>query len=156
TAFTLLYALVGVPFGRLADRVSRKQILACGMLLWSILTAASGLATNYWQLFALRLGVGLGEASCAPAATSLLGDFSPPAQRGKALSLFMLGLPVGVALSFLLSGHLAASYGWRSAFLVAGLPGLLCTVALLALKEPRRGAAEARSMGEVQTKRSPC
>src|SRR2546426_6670234 len=139
TAFVLLYALVGLPLGRLADKVPRKPILAAGVFLWSLLTAASGLAASYGQLFFFRLGVGVGEASCAPAATSLLGDLYPASQRGKALSLFMLGLPVGIALSYFLSGRIAQNYGWRHALFVAGLSGLLCAPALLALKEPARG-----------------
>src|SRR5438132_9204429 len=77
TAFTLLYAVVGVPLGRLTDRTRRTRILAAGVFVWSLLTAASGVARNYWQLFALRLGVGIGEATCAPAATSLIGDLYP-------------------------------------------------------------------------------
>ncbi|MGH9361045.1 MAG: MFS transporter, partial [Thermoanaerobaculia bacterium] len=142
TAFTLFYAAAGVPLGRLTDRFSRRGILAAGVFVWSLLTAASGLARSYWQLFAARLGMGAGEASCAPAATSLLGDLFPPERRGRALSVFMLGLPVGVALSFFAGGRIAALYGWRAAFLVAGLPGLLLALAALTLPEPARGAAE--------------
>jgi MFS family permease len=155
TAFILLYAVVGLPLGRLADKVPRKPILAAGLVLWSVLTAASGLARSYGQLFLLRLGVGVGEASCAPAATSLLGDFFPPAQRGKALSLFMLGLPVGIGLSYFLSGRVAQDYSWRHALFVAGLPGLLCALALVALKEPPRGAAEAHKVGGLKRQGSP-
>jgi MFS family permease len=147
TAFTLLYAFVGVPLGRLADRAGRKWILSAGVFVWSVTTVASGLARNFWQLFALRLSVGIGEASCAPAATSLIGDLFPQRQRAKALSVFMLGLPVGIALSFAVSGTIARSYGWRSAFFVAGLPGLLCAIALLFVREPPRGATEVYKIG---------
>src|SRR5215204_4925547 len=115
TAFTLLYAFVGVPLGRLTDRSGRTWILAAGVSVWSLLTVASGFARNFWQLFVFRLGVGVGEASCAPAATSLIGDLFPARGRAKALSVFMLGLPVGVALSFAVSGTVARSYGWRTA-----------------------------------------
>ena len=76
-AFTLLYAFVGIPFGVLADRVGRKRILAMGVFVWSLLTAGTGVVQNFWQMFAMRLGVGIGEASCAPAATSLIGDLFP-------------------------------------------------------------------------------
>ena len=86
TAFTLLYAVVGVPFGRLSDKHARTRILAVGLFAWSFLTAASGLARSYWQLFAVRLGVGVGEATCAPAANSLIGDLFPKARRAWALS----------------------------------------------------------------------
>lgn len=155
TAFTLVYAAVGLPLGRLADRASRKRVLAGGVFVWSLLTAASGLARNYWQLFVLRLGVGVGEATCAPAATALIGDLYPAEKRSRALSLFMLGLPVGIALSYAISGSVAQAYGWRAAFYVAGLPGLLCTLAILFICEPRRGAAEIHDVGARKRAGSP-
>lgn len=148
TAFTLIYAFVGVPLGMLADKVGRKKILSVGVFVWSMLTAASGAAQNYWQVFALRLGVGVGEAACAPAATSLIGDLFPPRWRAKALGIFMLGLPVGIALSFAVSGSISKLYGWRAAFLVAGIPGVVCAIAMLLIKEPDRGANETYSIGE--------
>jgi MFS family permease len=148
TAFTLIYAFVGLPLGRLADRYSRKKILVIGVLFWSVMTAASGLARSFWQIFALRLGVGVGEATCAPAATSLIGDYFQSEKRAKAMSIFMLGLPVGLALSFAVSGAVAKNYGWRTAFLVAGLPGLLCVLAVLLIKEPARGAVETVNVGQ--------
>ena len=155
TAFTLLYAFVGLPLGRLADRTGRKWILSVGVFVWSLTTAASGLAGNFWQLFVLRLGVGVGEASCAPAATSLIGDLVPANRRAKALSLFMLGLPVGIALSFAVSGTIARSYGWRPAFYVAGIPGLLCAIAVLFVREPKRGATEMHNIGGRKREGSP-
>jgi MFS family permease len=142
TAFTLLYAVMGVPLGRLADRSNRMWILAAGVFFWSLMTAASGLTRNFVQLFLVRLGVGVGEATCAPASTSLIGDLYPPQQRAKAMSVFMMGLPVGVALSYLVSSQIAAKYGWRWAFFVAGIPGLMCAVGALFLREPARGANE--------------
>lgn len=142
TAFVLLYAVVGVPFGRLADKAPRKLILSAGVFVWSLLTAASGLAQNFAQMFALRLGVGVGEASCAPASTSLIGDLFPSEKRGRAISIFMLGLPVGIALSFAVSGTVAKSYGWRTAFLIAGIPGILIAIAALFIREPVRGASD--------------
>src|SRR5437867_3261121 len=144
TAFTLLYAFVGVPFGRLADTSSRKRVLGVGCALWSVLTAVSGLAQNSWQLFVARLGVGVGEASCAPAANSLIGDLYPPKQRARALSIFMLGLPIGMFLSFLISGFVAHAYGWRAAFYVACVPGLLFAALALWMPEPERGSIEGR------------
>lgn len=155
TAFTLLYAMVGVPLGRLSDRAGRKWILSAGVFVWSLTTVLSGFARDFWQLFALRLGVGVGEASCAPAATSLIGDLFPAERRARALSVFMLGLPVGVALSFAVSGSVARSYGWRPAFYVAGLPGLVCAVLVLFIREPRRGAAEAHAVGARRREGSP-
>jgi MFS family permease len=155
TAFTLIYAFVGVPLGRLADKIGRKSILSAGVFVWSLLTVGSGLANSFWQIFALRLGVGVGEASCAPAATSLIGDLFPADWRAKALSIFMLGLPVGVALSFAVSGTIAQRYGWRMAFFVAGIPGILCAIAVLFIREPKRGATETHDIGEQKRAGSP-
>jgi MFS family permease len=155
TAFTLLYAFVGVPLGRMADRLNRTRILFAGVLVWSLLTAASGAVRTFWQLFACRLGVGVGEATCAPAATSLIGDLVPPNRRARAMSIFMLGLPVGVALSFAVSGTIARAYGWRAAFYVAGLPGLLCALAVLFVREPSRGGAEEHEIGDRKREGSP-
>lgn len=155
TAFTLLYAVVGVPLGRLTDRSVRTRILAAGVFVWSLLTAASGLARNYAQLFALRLGVGVGEAACAPAASSLIGDLFPASKRAKAISVFMLGLPIGIALSYAISGTVAHSYGWRAAFFVAGIPGLICTLAVLFVREPKRGATELHNIGAMKREGSP-
>jgi MFS family permease len=146
-AFTLIYAFVGLPLGKLADSFRRKKILSVGVFVWSLFTAASGLAQNFWQIFALRLGVGIGEASCAPAANSLIGDYFPSERRAKATSVFMLGLPVGLALSFAVSGAVAKNYGWRWAFLVAGLPGLVCVALAAFIREPARGAVEKVNVG---------
>lgn len=147
TAFTLLYAVVGLPLGRLTDKTVRTRILAAGVFLWTLTTVASGLARNYWQLFAVRLGVGVGEASCAPASSSLIGDLFPASRRAKALSVFMLGLPIGIALSYAVSGTVAHQFGWRSAFFVAGIPGLICVAAALFVHEPKRGASELHAIG---------
>lgn len=146
TAFTLLYAFVGIPLGRLSDRTARKRILGVAVLLWSVLTSLSGLTRNYWQMFATRLGVGVGEAACAPAATSLIGDLFPPARRARALSIFMLGLPIGIALAYLVSSFIAHAWGWRAAFLVAGIPGVFCAIAAMFIDEPARGMSETRTV----------
>jgi len=153
TAFTLLYALVGIPLGRLTDRFSRRKILFAGVTLWSILTAASGLARNFTQLFVVRLGVGVGEASCAPASASLIGDLFPASRRGKALSVFMIGLPVGVALSFLCSSLLEHRFGWRFTFYISMIPGLLFAMLALMISEPVRGGTEIHNL-EGTAKRS--
>jgi MFS family permease len=142
TAFTLLYALVGVPLGRLADRRNRPQLLGLGVAVWSILTAASGIAWNFGSLFAARLGVGMGEAVCAPAANSLIGDLFPAARRARALAIFMLGLPAGNFLGIYISGYIAAAYGWRMSFYIACVPGLLLAIPAMRLLDPPRGAAE--------------
>lgn len=155
TAFTLLYAFVGVPLGRLADTARRTWILAGGVFAWSVFTVASGAARTYWQLFALRLGVGIGEASCAPAATALIGDLFPPRRRARALSVFMLGLPIGIALSFLVSSWIAHSSDWRNAFYIAGVPGVIFAVAALFLDEPKRGSSEVQAIGAKRREGSP-
>lgn len=155
TAFTLLYALVGVPLGRLADRSNRTRILATGVFFWSLMTAAAGLTRNFAQLFLVRLGVGVGEATCAPASTSLIGDLYPAQHRAKAMSVFMMGLPIGIALSYLVSSQVAATYGWRWAFFVAGIPGLVCTLAALFVREPARGVKEDHAVGDRRREGSP-
>ena len=143
TAFILLYAFVGVPLGRLSDRWKRSRILGIGVAVWSLLTAASGMAWSYWALFAARVGVGIGEASCAPASSSLIGDLYPAEQRARAFSFFMLGLPLGTFFGNLVSGRLASAYGWRVPFYVACVPGLVLALLALRIPEPPRGAAEA-------------
>ncbi|MEX2114248.1 MAG: MFS transporter [Pirellulales bacterium] len=147
TAFILLYAAVGVPLGRWADRSNRSRILTIGVTVWSVLTAASGLARNFWQMAVLRLSVGVGEASCAPAANSLIGDLFPAGSRARAMSIFMLGLPIGNAACLLFSGMLAKHYGWQMAFYVAVVPGLLCALGASMITEPARGATEAHNIG---------
>ena len=143
TAFVLLYAVIGIPLGRLADVSRRKVILAIGIFIWSGFTALSGLATSFAMLFVFRLGVGVGEASAAPTGNSLIGDLFPPAQRARAISIFMLGLPLGTAASYVVSGLIVkATGGWRAAMLVAAAPGLLLALLTFLLPEPARGAAD--------------
>jgi MFS family permease len=148
TAFILLYAVVGVPLGRLADVWRRTWVLAAGAAAWSVLTAASGFAWNFWSLFVCRLGVGVGEASCAPTASSLIGDLFGPERRARAMSIFMLGLPLGLAASFIVSGEITKRGGWQPAFFVAALPGLLLAAATLLLADPPRGSAD---LGHVRS-----
>ena len=144
SAFIWIYAIVGVPLGGLADSASRKKLLAWGVIIWTALTASAGLAHTYALLLFSRVGVGVGEAACAPTATSWLGDLFPPAKRSRVLALFMLGVPVGGALGYFFSGPLAEAYGWRVAMVFAALPALLLVPALLTLQEPQRGASELR------------
>jgi predicted MFS family arabinose efflux permease len=106
------------------------------------MTASAGLATTYALLLLSRAGVGVGEAACAPTATSWLGDLFPPTKRSRVLALFMLGVPVGGALGFFFSGPIAQAYGWRAAMVFAAVPALLLVPALLMLHEPERGASE--------------
>jgi len=146
SAFIWLYAIVGVPLGRIADSGSRKKLLAWGVVIWASLTASAAFATNYTILLLSRVGVGVGEATCAPSATSWLGDLFPPGKRSRVLAMFMLGVPVGGALSFFLSGPLAQAYGWRAAMVLAAAPAILLVPALLKVHEPERGASETQHL----------
>src|SRR5262249_37937204 len=144
TAFILLYAVIGLPLGHLADVWRRKWLLALGVAVWSLFTLASGLAWDFWSLFVFRLGVGVGEASCAPTASSLIGDLVPADKRARAMSLFMVGLPVGLALSLFLSATVAQHTGrWEAAFFVAGAPGLVLALLALLIADPPHAAAHA-------------
>ena len=116
--------------------------MAIGTALWSLLTAATGVAQSYAQVFVSRLGVGIGEAVCAPAGQSLIGDLFPPQQRARAMGIFMLGLPAGVFAAYLCAGAIGAAWGWRSAFLIACLPGLLLALLALRIPEPVRGSQD--------------
>ena len=155
SVFIWVYALAGLPLGRVVDVWSRKKLLAIGVTVWSALTAASGLATSFSFLLITRLGVGVGEAVCAPAGTSWIGDLFPVKRRARVLSLFMLGVPVGGALSFLLCGPIAQRWGWRTAMVSAAAPAILLVPLLLLVREPARGASEetlaAQSKGSLST-----
>jgi predicted MFS family arabinose efflux permease len=141
--FIWVYAIIGVPLGRIADVWSRKKLLAAGLTVWSLLTAAAVFASSFSFLLFTRMGVGVGEAVCAPAGTSWLGDLFPANRRSRVLALFMLGVPVGSALSYFFSGPIAQAWGWRRAMVVAAVPAVLLLPALLFLSEPKRGASEA-------------
>jgi MFS family permease len=142
TISLVLYGLVGLPLGILADRVSRKKLLAAGIVVWTAFTASARWVNSYFFLMITRLGVGVGEATAAPTATSWIGDLFPAERRSKPLALFMLGVPVGGALSFFFTGPIALKFGWRAAMIVAAAPALLLVPLLLMLQEPARGAAE--------------
>ena len=144
TAFVLLYALVGIPFGRLADTQQRRFILAGGVTVWSAFTALSGAAGNYGQHFLARMGVGVGEASLAPTANSLIAELFSPRVRARAISVFMLGLPLGLGASYLVSGLVVkATGGWRPALYVAAAPGVVLAILALFIVEPARRSAGA-------------
>ncbi len=143
TGFIWIYAVVGVPFGVWADRGSRKKLLSLSVTIWSLFTAASGLAWNYGALFLARMGVGVGESGCSPAGNSLIGDLYPASKRGKAIAIFMLGLPIGIFLSNMFSGVIAKAVGWRWVFFLATIPGLILAALAVKIKEPPRGGSEA-------------
>jgi MFS family permease len=143
TAFILIYAAIGVPLGRWADRGNRPFILGLGAAVWSLFTAGSGFARGYWSLLAMRIGVGVGEASCAPAGNSLIGDMFPAGRRARPLAVFMLGLPIGIFLSNMIGGSLAQAYGWQKTFFISAVPGFVFAMMAFRIKELPRGAAEA-------------
>ncbi|HEY7639853.1 MAG TPA: MFS transporter [Steroidobacteraceae bacterium] len=144
-AFTLIYAAIGVPLGRLTDRWTRTKLISIGITFWSVLTAASGFAVGFWSYLLTRMGVGVGEASCAPAGQSLIGDLYPAERRARAMGIFMMGLPLGLFASYILSGIIGAAWGWRAAFFVACVPGLVLAGLMLLIREPARGAAELKA-----------
>src|SRR5216684_4317647 len=148
TVFTLLYAVVGLPLGRLSDKIARRKILSAGVFVWSLLTAASGLARSFSQLIVARLGVGVGEATCSPASTSLIGDLFPTTWRARAVAVWMLGLPIGLGLANGAGGWILQNWGWRRAFFVAAIPGVLCAIAALRIREPKRGTVETHAIGD--------
>lgn len=144
TAFTLFYAVAGLPLGRISDRWSRARLLAIGTAVWSVFTAATSVAQNFTQLFLTRLGVGIGEATCAPAGQSLVGDLFPHRQRARAMAIFMLGAPAGGALAYYFAGAMGSAWGWRAVFLIAAVPGLVLAVVMWRITEPRRDVREPR------------
>ena len=148
TVFTLLYAVVGLPLGRLSDRIARRKILAAGVFVWSVLTALSGVARSFSQLIIARLGVGVGEATCSPASTSLIGDLYPSTARARAVAVWMLGLPLGLGLANGAGGWILQNWGWRNAFYIAAVPGILCAIAAWNMREPPRGTLEGHAVGE--------
>ena len=138
TLFTLVFALAGLPAGRLADTRGRRGLLAAGIAVWAGLTGLTALAASYTMLLVTRLGVGIGEAVCTPAATSWIGDAVTPSRRSRAMAWFMMAVPVGGLLSYSVGGPVAQAFGWRTAMAVAAAPALLLVPAVLWLREPER------------------
>lgn len=140
-ASIMVYAAVGVFLGRLADRQARRTIIGLGLIAWSIFTAATGGAWSFVSLLVARIGVGIGEASFAPAANSLIADMFPSERRSRAVSIMQLGVPLGVTTAFLTTGLIATALdSWRAVFLIAAVPGLVLGVVFLFVREPPRGA----------------
>lgn len=145
-AFALFYTVLGIPIARFADRptTNRPRLIAVALALWSGMTALCGLAQNFWQLLLARIGVGVGEAGCTPPAHSLISDIVPPEKRASALAFYSLGIPIGTLLGMIIGGTLADYLGWREAFVVVGLPGvMLALVVWFTLRDPRRSDAAA-------------
>lgn len=164
-AFAIFYTGLGVPIAWWADRANRRNIVAAGIFLWSLMTAACGLARGFWQLFLARVGVGVGEATLSPAAYSMIADSFPEARRARALSVFFVGLPMGIGLALVVGGYVVqavsgapeyvlpvvgAVRAWQVAFFVVGLPGLAVAAWMLTVPEPvRRHGASAAGFGDT-------
>ena len=152
-AFAIFYTLLGIPIGRLADQYSRKKIIIAGITIWCLMTAACGLARNYAQLFAARIGVGVGEAALSPSALSMISDYFPKETRGRAVAFYTMGIALGVGMAMIIGSQVIAFvfnappvtlpvvgtlFAWQTVFLVVGLPGLLVAVLMMAVREPIR------------------
>jgi len=144
SAFLLVYAVATIPFGIWADRGVRKTVVGVGVTIWSLATLFTGLARSYAQLFIARAVLGIGEASYYPAGTALLGDYFRKEGRGRAMSIWAAGTAVGIAVGFAGGGIVASTLGWRAAFYMTAVPGLIFAILAFGLREPLRGAAEAR------------
>ena len=145
-AFALFYTFAGLPIASLADRSNRRNIVAISLTIWSGMTAISGLAQNYWQLLAARGGVGIGEAGGSPPSHSMISDIFPPEKRASAIGFYSTGISIGILFGFLFGGWLNEFFGWRVAFFVVGIPGVLLALVLyLTVPEPIRGLAENRA-----------
>lgn len=140
-AFALFYTSLGIPIARLAERADRRLIIAGSIVGWSGFTMLCGAASNFAHLLLARMGVGLGEAGCTPAAHSLIGDYTPKEKRASALAFYSMGTPLGSVLGLALGGLIADAWGWRMAFILCGAPGIVIgLIVFFTLREPRRGA----------------
>ncbi|MBI4346774.1 MAG: MFS transporter [Elusimicrobia bacterium] len=144
SAFMLVYMCAAPPIGYLADRTSRRGWISFGVLFWSLATVFSGLARNYAQLFAARAAVGIGESCYGSVSPPFVAEHFPKERRARVLAWFSMAIPVGSALGYILGGVIGREFGWRTAFFLAGLPGLLLAATALKLKDPREaGSAKA-------------
>lgn len=165
TAFALLYTVMGLPFGRLADRFSRKRIIAAGAAAWSVFTVLCGLATSYLQLFMARVAVGVGAAALTPSAYSMISDLFAPKVRPLAMGIYVMSVAIGAGLAFMIGGFVVGLvvdagsitlpvFGelrpWQVAFVVAGLPGIPLALLMLAAKEPARQGLMPGQDGKVE------
>ena len=149
TSFVIFYTLLGIPFGRLADRVSRTKMIAFGLAIWSLFSGLTVFADSFCTIFLCRVMVGVGEATLGPAALSLLSDYFPTRMRATVQSVYSSGIALGGGLAFFLGGWIAQVYSWRSAFYLLGFPGLALALLVFFLREPARGRTE--SAAALQT-----
>ena len=168
-AFVVFYSVLGVPIARLADRSNRRTLIAVGVVLWSVMTAACGLTKTYWQLFLMRVGVGVGEATLSPAAYSMISDYFPPNKVAKAVGVYAMGLYMGAGVALLTGSAVVALvndagsivlpllgevYAWQLTFFVVALPGILVLALLMTIKEPARREFKADGSSVVTAPKS--
>lgn len=150
-AFAAIYCVFGIPIARYADKGNRRNVIAVSVTVWSVFTALCGSVQNFWQLFAARFGVGIGEAGGSPPAHSMVSDIFPENERATALSIYSLGVYGGILVGYIGGAYLVQWFDWRIAFVVVGLPGVLLAVLLrLTVKEPPRGFSAAKSVSTLQ------
>lgn len=143
TVFAIFYATLGLPIAMAADRMSRKKIIVAATTIWSGMTVLCGFAGNFWQLALARIGVGVGEAGGSPPSHSMIADMFPQEKRSTALSIFALGVPIGILLGFMIGGRINDALGWQWAFIIVGAPGILiAALAAWTLREPPRGHSD--------------
>lgn len=143
--FVFFYSIMGLFMGALADRVHRPRLIVAGLVLWSVLTAVSGMAKSFVQIGVARLFIGVGESAMAPSALSMISDLYPKAKRGTATAIYYLGVPLGAGGSFIVAGVLGPMIGWRNCFFVLGGIGVVLALVLLLVKDPERGAMEEKT-----------
>ena len=141
-SFVIFFTVLGIPFGRLADRAVRKNMIAAGLAVWSVFSGLTGFANGFWSLLICRVMVGVGESTLGPAALSLLSDYFPPRVRATVQAIYSSGIAIGAGLAFFLGGWLGQYYGWRVAFYALGFPGLVIAVLVYMLREEPRGTTE--------------
>ena len=142
-AFALFYVTLGIPIARFADRSNRKNIIAVSLTVWSAMTALSGFVQNFWELLLARIGVGVGEAGGSPPAHSIISDYFPAEKRATALSIYSMGIYIGILFGYLAGGWINQYFGWRMAFMAIGLPGIMyALVVFFTVKEPIRGQTD--------------
>jgi MFS family permease len=150
--FAILYSVLGVPFAYLADRTSRSRVIAAALAFWSVFTGLCGTAASFWQLFVFRMGVGVGEAGGVAPSYALIADYFEPRRRARALAIFSLGIPIGLALGTLIGAYIAQAINWRAAFYVMGVAGIILAPFLLYfVRDPARttAGAAAAPLGQV-------
>lgn len=149
--FALFYATLGIPIARLADRTSRRNIIAASLAVWSVMTALCGLAQNFSHLLLARIGVGVGEAGSGPPSQSIIADLYPPEKRASAMAIYSLGVLLGGGLGIMIGGNVAHAYGWRAAMMVVGIPGVvLALIVWRFISEPRRGLSDVQRVAEEE------